>query len=108
MASQIETYCNKNMIDSSSAKRILLVFEEVSQLLVSAMKQPRIRAVLEYSEKDRSAVWTISYAGEKKDIMKDQDDLGLMVLKGMCEKIDHSWNEEEDLPNELDLKVRLN
>ena len=58
MATQIELYCNKNQISPVLANRILLVFEELTQLLVSQIREPQIIAECEYSETDENAQWT--------------------------------------------------
>ena len=107
MASMIENYCSKNEIAMACTKRILLVFEETSQLLINSIKDPRFKAVLEYSEKEKSASWTFSYTGMQADITKSDDELGIKVLKGICETLTYSFVQDNELPNQLCLQVRL-
>ena len=107
-ATQIETYCNRNKIDHAYGKRILLVFEETSQLLIDSINDPCFKAVFEYSEKEESGSWTFNYAGSKTDITKSGDDLSIKVLKGICDKIEYSFDEGSELPDQLYLKVRNN
>jgi len=102
MANQIEAYCSKNRIASN---HILLVFEEIVQLLLPALKIPRFKAVCEYSEKENTASWTINYSGEKMNICEKEEELGVTVIKGLCDKIEYSWSEGE-LPNQLYLKLK--
>ena len=106
MATQIEIYCNRNQISPALANRILLVFEELTQLLVFRIKEPQIIAECEYSETDEDAKWTFSYSGQEMNIMGSDDELGTMVLKGMCESIDYKYNKITELPNQLSLKIR--
>ena len=106
MATQIELYCNKNQIPPVLANRILLVFEELTQLLVSQIREPQIIAECEYSETDENAQWTFSYSGPQMNVMGSDDELGTMVLKGMCESIDYKYNKITELPNQLSLKIR--
>ena len=106
MATQIELYCNKNQISPVLANRILLVFEELTQLLVSQIREPQIIAECEYSETDENAQWTFSYSGPQINVMGSDDELGTMVLKGMCESIDYKYNKITELPNQLSLKIR--
>ena len=106
MATQIELYCNKNQIPPVLANRILLVFEELTQLLVSQIREPQIIAECEYSETDENAQWTFSYSGPQINVMGSDDELGTMVLKGMCESIDYKYNKITELPNQLSLKIR--
>ena len=106
MATQIELYCNKNQIPPVLANRILLVFEELTQLLVSQIREPQIIAECEYSETDENAQWTFSYSGPQINVMGSDDELGTMVLKGMCESIDYKYNKFTELPNQLSLKIR--
>ncbi|MBR3250086.1 MAG: amino acid ABC transporter ATP-binding protein [Erysipelotrichaceae bacterium] len=106
MASKIETYCSKNQIPSSLGKRILLVFEEVSQLLIGSLKDPRFKAVFEYSNKDESACWTFNYAGEQNEVSEIPDDLSAKVLSGICETMKYSYEADNELPDQFILKIK--
>ena len=51
MAGEIAQYCNKSQITPVLTNRIQLAFEEsVNRLLIPSLKNPRIQAVVEYSE----------------------------------------------------------
>jgi polar amino acid transport system ATP-binding protein len=106
MAGQIEVYCNKNQIPPKTASRIQLTFEETAQILVSLLESPRIQAVCEYSEATETAEWTISYSGERLDVINNGDELALAVLKGITEEMKYNWNENAELPNQLSLKIQ--
>ena len=105
-ATKIETYCNKNEIDHSYAKRILLAFEETSQLLISLISDPCFRAVFEYSEKEKNGNWTFNYSGPQIDITKNSDNLGIKVLRGICDQIEYRCSKDSELPDQLYLRVR--
>jgi polar amino acid transport system ATP-binding protein len=107
MAGEIAQYCNKSQITPVLTNRIQLAFEEsVSRLLVPSLKDPRIQAVVEYSEEAESAVWTIRYGGPRFDALKSADDLALSVLKGTTEEMAYSWTENDELQNQLVVKIR--
>jgi len=105
MAGEIETYCNRNQIAPRLAGRIRLTFEEASQLLVAALNRPRIQAVCEYSEATEGADWTFRYGGDRLDVTRARDSLGLAVLQGMTERMEYAWDEGAALPNRLQLTL---
>ena len=106
MAGEIDTYCHKNQIAPKTAGRIQLAFEETAQLLLPRLKDPRVRAVCEYSAAAEKAEWTFTYGGEALDVTEKGDELALAVLKGMTESVDSSRNEDAELPNTLRLVIR--
>ena len=107
MVGEIRQYCNKNQIMPALTNRIQLAFEEsVNRMLIPSLKNQRIQAVVEYSEEAESAVWTIRYGGPRFDALKSADDLALSVLKGMTDKIAYSWTENNELQNQLVVKIR--
>ena len=107
MAGEIAQYCNKSQITPVLTNRIQLAFEEsVNRLLIPSLKNPRIQAVVEYSEEAESAVWTIRYGGPRFDALKSADDLALSVLKGTTEEMAYSWTENDELQNQLVIKIR--
>ena len=106
MADEIGAWCGKNQIAPKLANRVQLVFEEAVGLLVPMLEAPRIEAVCEYSEQAERAEWTISYGGKRFDLTGLDNDLALAVLKGMTEEIEYAWNEGDEYPNQLLLKLR--
>ena len=105
MVTQIETYCNKNQIPATIAKHIQLSFEEMSQLIISQSKNPQIQAICEYYQEQENANWIISYSGPSNNIMENNEELGLKVLKGITEEISYVYNRDTELPNQLILRV---
>ena len=106
MAGQIEAYCNKSRIASKLSNRIQLAFEECTQMLVSALESPNIRAVCEYSEVTESAEWMISYGGQHLDITSVGDELSLSVLKGTTTSMEYTLEEGTELQNRLKLVIK--
>ena len=107
MAREISKYCIKSQITPALINRIQLAFEEiVNRQLIPVLKNPRIQAVVEYSEETERALWTIRYAGPQFDALKPGDDLALSVLKGITDQMDYSRTENTDLPNQLMLTIK--
>ncbi|MBQ1366463.1 MAG: amino acid ABC transporter ATP-binding protein [Firmicutes bacterium] len=106
MQGQIEVWCAKNQISPNYSNRIQLVFEETTNLLIPLLKTPKVQAVCEYSSETELARWTFSYAGEKVDITKTEDEISLSVIKGLAGSIDYEWAENEELQNCLKLNIR--
>ena len=106
MSGEIKAWCGRNQISPKLAYRVQLVFEEAMELLISALGEPHIRSICEYSEQTESAEWTISYRGEHLDVTGLADDMALAVLQGMTEEIKYEWNECDVYPNRLLLKLR--
>lgn len=105
MAGEIEAWCNKNQIAPKLANRMQLVFEEAMQLLVTLLENPRVQAVCEYSEATEAAVWTIRYAGPRCDMSQMEDDLSLAVLKGIAERTEYIWSQNNPMGNQLTIQV---
>ena len=106
MASQIESWCERNQVSSKLSNRIELVFEETNGLLLPLLKTPHILAVCEYSEQNTGAKWTFRFPGEKMKQTLEGDDIGLRVLKGMVEHFEYDWDENDPMQNTLCFKVR--
>ncbi|MCR5404954.1 MAG: amino acid ABC transporter ATP-binding protein [Butyrivibrio sp.] len=106
MVGDIADYCSKNQIAPKLTNHIQLVFEEVTRILMSALKDPHIHAACEYSEQTEVAECSICYNGSHLDITSYDDDLVLSILKGVTENFSYTWNEGSDYPNQLKLTLR--
>ena len=106
MEEEIRAYCNKNQIAHKQAAKIQLVFEESMELLVPVLKVTQIQAICEYSEITEIADWTIYYGGEKMDISVSGDELPINILKGMTSSMMYSWDEAQNLSNQLKLTIQ--
>ena len=102
MAGEISQYCNKSQIPPKLESRIQLAFEEIVQtLLMPVLEQPRIKAVIEYSEAEECASLTVRYGGPRFDPVQSGDELALAVLRGMTDRIVFAWMENGELRNEI-------
>ena len=107
MAGEIDRYCSKNQIPYKTAGRVRLAFEElVQQMLIPALKQPDIQAVIEYSEAEESAVLTVRYNGPAFDVTARGDELSLKVLKSAVTDMTYTRNETAERPNQAVLRIR--
>ncbi len=106
MIGEVVSYCGRNQIERKLAGRIQLTFEEVTQLLLAALEDPRIHAVCEYSEKTGIAEWTFLYNGPQQDVMTSGDDLVRSVLKGVTKEYTYNRLEGNDCPNQLKLTIQ--
>ena len=107
MAGEIDRYCVKNQVPARLAHYIHLAFEElVQQILVPALEDPKIQAVIEYSEADESAVWTVRYNGRAFDVTAAGDELSLKVLRSAVSEMAYAWDENEACPNRVTLRIR--
>ena len=107
MAGEISRYCEKNQISPKMAHRIQLAFEElVQQILILKKPAPQIQVVIEYSEAEEAAAFTVNYNGGRFDVLTEGDELSLAVLKSTVTESAYSWAEDKELPNELSLKIR--
>ena len=107
VVSQIEQYCSKNQIDSTTARRIQLAYEEtVQNLLLPKLQAPKIQAVIEYSAADDSAVVTICCNGEPYDAVKNGDELSLAVLCTAVSEMKYSSEANGQFTNSIELKIK--
>ncbi|MBQ8137123.1 MAG: amino acid ABC transporter ATP-binding protein [Clostridia bacterium] len=106
MATRIRDYCSKNQIAPKLSNRILLAFEEATQLLFAAPQAPRIQAAVEYAEASEHAKWTLRYDGPRLDVTKAGDPLSRSVLSGMAESMEYAWEEGDEYPNRLVLEIK--
>ena len=107
MAGEIDRYCSKNQIPYKTAGRVRLAIEElVQQMLIPALKQPDIQAVIEYSEAEESAVLTVRYNGPAFDVTARGDELSLKVLKSAVTDMTYTRNETAERPNQAVLRIR--
>ena len=107
MAAEIDRYCSKNQIPWKTAQRISLAFEElVQQLLIPALPQPRIRAVIEYSEAEEKAVLTVNYNGSPFDVTAGGDKLALQVLKSTESERTYTLTGDAECPNRVTVGIR--
>ncbi len=106
MAAAIDQYCLKNQIPHKQANRIQLAFEELTQMLIPALEEPRLEAVVEYSEAEERSTLSVRYSGQRYDVTQAGDELSLMMLNGITSGMEYRWDEAAPLPNQLALTIR--
>ena len=107
MAGEIDRYCGKNQIPARVAHYIHLAFEElVQQMLIPVLEHPDIQAVIEYSEAGESAVLTVRYNGRAFDVTAGGNGLSLKILRSAVSDMTYAWNESEECPNQVTLRIR--
>lgn len=105
-SNSIDNYCEKNRIAVKTSNRVQSVFEELClNMLMSAMPEPDITAIVEYSEKTDELDMQVSYSGPVIDIENTEDDLALMLLKGRTKSITYE-TVEGDHPNLIRILVK--
>ena len=105
--SQIEQYCSKNQIDSNTARRIQLAYEEtVQNLLLPKLQSPQIQVIAEYSAEDEHTVVTIRYNGSIFDATKDGDALSLAVLQTAVSEMKYRAGANGRYNNEIELIIK--
>ena len=107
IAGQIDQYCNKNQVPYKTAHYIHLAFEEmVQQTLIPALAQPDIRAIVEYSEAEESAVLTVRYNGPAFDVTKQGNELSRKVLQSAVSDMVYTRDESKKRPNQAVLRIK--
>ena len=72
-------------------------------MLIPALEQPRIQAVIEYAEADARATMTVRYNGEKFDVLENGDELSRSLLTGITADISYTMEDADGFPNCLTL-----
>ena len=104
---EIERYCVGNRIPYRTANHLQLAFEEsVVQLLLPAMKEPKIRVVIGYDETEETAGLTLYYTGKRFDLTKYEGGLAQKVLKSAACEMRYFWDETQEYSNVLSVRIR--
>ncbi|MBQ9594634.1 MAG: amino acid ABC transporter ATP-binding protein [Synergistaceae bacterium] len=106
--SGIDTFCHKNMIQRKLSNHIHLAFEElIQQILVPELGNPRINAVIEYSEDSGEVVIDVHYNGEVRSPEQFGNDLSYSVLKNAVSELVHeACNCNDDYTNRVRIVIR--
>ena len=107
MVGEIEQYCHKNQVSYRTAQHIQLAFEETIQnLLMPILKTPKIRAVVEYSVADESAVITLHYNGQPYDLTRKGDKLSLAVIRSAVSEMTWTSAADGEFTNKLVISIK--
>ncbi|MBQ9376554.1 MAG: amino acid ABC transporter ATP-binding protein [Schwartzia sp.] len=103
----IETFCRKNDLPRSIINALMMLFEElITQLLLPRLPEPpHIVWSVEYDPKGEKAELSVLYNGESVNIMEDDNELSLKIVRGVAENIRYAADGEPDMKNRLQLSV---
>ena len=102
MYGKIEHYCIRNQIPKKMSQYIQLAFEEtVQQILLPVLDQPKIEAVIDYSQSEETAHYSLAYNGPRFDVSTQGGRLSLELLNLSVCDISYTWNEKEELGNQI-------
>ncbi len=103
---RIESYCHRNQIPPQQARRAQLAFEELAEQLVAALAEPKIKAVVEYSETAEQTKLDMRYGGPAFDVTHEGDELATNVLRSTADQIEYHRDEQADLANHVLVTIR--
>ena len=104
---ELDGYFLKNDVSPANTNRIRLAIEEIVQeILLPEYPRPFIRIKAEYSLREKTCIVYVTYKGESFDIRNTKNELSLAVLKNAAEEITWSYQENEDEPNRVVLRIR--
>jgi polar amino acid transport system ATP-binding protein len=105
--SEIDRYCQSNMIPARVKYRIRLAFEElVQQMLWSILKETPLTVTVEYAEAEETATVTVRYGGEKYDPAAGDNALSYKVLKSSVEELTYGFDPSAETGNTVFVRIR--
>ena len=105
--SEIDRYCQSNMIPARVKYRIRLAFEElVQQMLWSVLKERPLTVTVEYAEAEETATVTVRYGGEKYDPATGDNALSYKVLKSSVEELTYGFDPSAETGNTVFVRIR--
>ncbi|MBR3517489.1 MAG: amino acid ABC transporter ATP-binding protein [Lachnospiraceae bacterium] len=103
---ELDNYLLKNDVLSVERNRIRLAIEEtVQQIVLPQLADPQIHIVAEYSLQDGGTRIVLRYGGEPFDIRDTENELSLMMLRGIAEEIRYSYEDEAELKNRVEIDI---
>ncbi|MBO7675174.1 MAG: amino acid ABC transporter ATP-binding protein [Atopobiaceae bacterium] len=106
IVSDIERYGIRNQIPPTQTYHVQLAFEELVQLVVPNLDDPKLSIVVEWSEALQAATLTMHYSGAALDVTARADKLVNSVLRASASQIEYSWVEGAELPNQIEVTIR--
>ena len=107
MSEKIVNYGNRNQIPVDTARHIGLAFEElVHQILVPALKDPRMHITIEYSAKDDHAVMSVDYNNPGRYKLTEDDKLPRSVMDAAVSEIRHEEDAEGEFANRIVMTIK--
>ncbi len=104
---EIDRYCQSNLIPSRTKYRIRLAFEElVQQMLLPALRQTPLAVTVEYAEAEQTATVTVRYGGGRFDPAESGNALSYKLLKASVEALSYEYDPDAEAPNAVRVQIR--
>ena len=104
---EIDRYCQTNVIPPRIRYLIRLTFEElVQQLLLPLLESTALQVTVEYSEAEPSATVTVRYGGARFDPAEGENKFSYQVLKALVVELSYSYDPAADAANTICAKIR--
>ena len=102
LLSEIDQFGKDNMLAPVTLRKLQLVFEEmIMQDVIPHLDQAGagypVRAVVEYSEAERTATISIRYGGDRFDPFTDGDELSARLVRGIAAKTEYAYDAENSM-----------
>lgn len=104
---EIDRYCQSNMIPPRTKYRIRLAFEELlQQMLLPLLGRTQLHVTLEYAAAEEQATVTVSYGGERFDPAEGENELSYLVLKRSVEELSYTFDPGREDANTVCVLIR--
>lgn len=97
---EMKAFCNKHFLSPRITEFTMLVAEELL-LLQKNITDASLK--LSYSEKAGTLHLSCENQGEENDPLKDEEDIGMKIIIGRCEKVEYRY---ENGKNRMDLTIK--
>ncbi len=102
VVSGIDTFCQKNMISRRKTNSLHLSFEElIQQILLPSLVEPKIKAVIEYSEENDEISFEVFYNGAVISPEESDNKLSYGILKSSASELTHEAYNGQDYSNKV-------
>ena len=92
----ISKYCLKNQISYIKANHIQSIFEELCQgILLNRLDDYKVDFKVIYSQKDNEVEIQVLYGKEAFNVLEDEDDLSVRIIKGFSSSISYEKGQGE-------------
>ena len=107
MVSNVDAYCQKNMISRHLRNSIQLVLEElIQQILIPELEAPKINTVLEYSEENAEINIIIRYNGQLFNPSESENKLSYSIVTEAARDILYEPDNFDEYTNKVKILIR--
>ena len=103
---QLERYCSRSEMPPIQSHRTQLAFEELILLIMPTLTDPKLKAVVEWSETLQEATLTICYNGPASNATERADKIVTDILQAGTSELEYSYKEGTELPNQIVVVIR--